>query len=91
MLKPKVRLILDTTDERKREMLRWPQRMAIIIGVARGIQFLHTGVAPGIFGNNVKIENVLLDDTLTAKLSDYKIPLPSKVRAEGLRFEILHI
>jgi hypothetical protein len=84
-------LILDTTDERKREMLRWPQRMAIIIGVARGIQFLHTGVAPGIFGNNVKIENVLLDDTLTAKLSDYKIPLPSKVRAEGLRFEILHI
>eukprot|EP00258_Populus_trichocarpa_P040083 XP_024456102.1 probable LRR receptor-like serine/threonine-protein kinase At1g14390 isoform X1 [Populus trichocarpa] len=70
-------------DERKREMLRWPQRMAIIIGVARGIQFLHTGVAPGIFGNNVKIENVLLDDTLTAKLSDYKIPLPSKVGSES--------
>ncbi|KAJ6712001.1 hypothetical protein OIU79_008256 [Salix purpurea] len=70
-------------DERKREMLRWPQRMAIIIGVARGIQFLHTGVAPGIFGNNVKIENVLLDDSLTAKLSDYKIPLPSKVGSES--------
>lgn len=55
--------------------------MAITIGVARGIQFLHTGVAPGIFGNNLKIENVLLDESLTAKLSNYNVPLPSKVRA----------
>ncbi|CAK7356218.1 unnamed protein product [Dovyalis caffra] len=70
-------------DETKREELRWPQRMAIIIGVARGIQFLHTGVAPGIFGNNIKIENVLLDDSLTAKLSDYNIPLSSKAGSES--------
>ena len=60
-------------------MLKWPQRMSIAIGVARGIQFLHTGVAPGIFGNNLEIENVLLDETLTVKLSGYTIPLPSKV------------
>ncbi|MCH96677.1 LRR receptor-like kinase, partial [Trifolium medium] len=52
--------------------------MAISIGIARGVQFLHTGVAPGIFGNNLKIENILLDDSLNAKVSGYKIPLPSK-------------
>ncbi|KAF7809162.1 putative LRR receptor-like serine/threonine-protein kinase [Senna tora] len=51
--------------------------MAISIGITRGIQFLHTGVAPGIFGNNIKIENILLDDSLNAKVSGYKIPLPS--------------
>ncbi|XP_031249683.1 probable LRR receptor-like serine/threonine-protein kinase At1g14390 [Pistacia vera] len=68
------------TDLRKKEMLKWPQRMAIIIGAARGIQFLHTGVAPGIFGNNVKIDNILLDETLTAKLSGYNIPMPSNKR-----------
>ncbi|KAJ4838083.1 hypothetical protein Tsubulata_045449 [Turnera subulata] len=71
------------SDSRKKDVLKWPQRMAITIGVARGIQFLHTGVAPGIFGNNLKIENVLLDDSLTAKLSNYSIPLPSKVGSES--------
>ncbi|RDX90542.1 putative LRR receptor-like serine/threonine-protein kinase, partial [Mucuna pruriens] len=65
-------------DGRKREMLKWPQRMAISIGIARGVQFLHTGVAPGIYGNNLKIENILLDDSLNAKVSRYNISLPSK-------------
>ncbi|XP_020232054.1 probable LRR receptor-like serine/threonine-protein kinase At1g14390 [Cajanus cajan] len=65
-------------DGRKREMLKWPQRMAISIGIARGVQFLHTGVAPGIFGNNLKMENILLDDSLNAKVSRYNIPLSSK-------------
>ncbi|KAK7317528.1 hypothetical protein RJT34_01846 [Clitoria ternatea] len=65
-------------DGRKREMLKWPQRMAISIGIARGVQFLHTGVAPGIFGNNLKIENILLDESLNAKVSRYNIPLTSK-------------
>ncbi|RZR76768.1 hypothetical protein BHM03_00001649 [Ensete ventricosum] len=27
---------------RKREMLKWPQRLAAVTGIARGIQFLHT-------------------------------------------------
>lgn len=63
-------------------MLKWPQRMAISIGIARGVQFLHTGVAPGVFGNNLNIENILLDDSLNAKVSGYRIPLPSKVSTE---------
>ncbi|KAJ1423604.1 Protein kinase domain [Sesbania bispinosa] len=66
------------TDRRKKEMLKWPQRMAISTGIARGIQFLHTGVNPGIFGNNIKIENILLDNSLNAKITGYSIPLPSK-------------
>lgn len=71
------------TDCRKKEVMKWPQRMAIAIGVARGIQFLHMGVAPGIFGNNLDIENILLDGTLTVKISGYTIPLPSQVGAES--------
>lgn len=70
-------------DWRKKEALKWPQRMAITIGVARGVQFLHTGVAPGIVGNNLKMENVLLDDSLSAKISSYNIPLPYKVGSES--------
>ncbi|OMO82406.1 hypothetical protein COLO4_23033 [Corchorus olitorius] len=71
------------TDWRKKEILKWPQRMAITIGAARGIQFLHTGIAPGIYGNDLKIDNILLDETLTAKISNYNIPLPLKTGSES--------
>lgn len=47
------------------------------MGVARGIQYLHTG---GVLGNDLKIDNILLDDTLTARISSYNINLPSKVK-----------
>lgn len=75
-------LRIHLTDKRQREMLKWQQRMAIIIGIARGIQFLHTGVNPGIYGNNIKIENILLDNNLNPKVSGYSIPFPSKKGSE---------
>jgi hypothetical protein len=65
--------------------------MAISIGIARGVQFLHTGVAPGIFGNNLKIDNILLDDSLNAKVSGYRIPLPSKVRIDRIHNFIISL
>lgn len=75
------------TERRKREVLKWPQRMAITIGIARGIQFLHTGIAPGIFGNDLNIENVLLDESLSPRISIYNIPLFSEENSESLRDE----
>ncbi|KAJ0679658.1 putative protein kinase RLK-Pelle-LRR-VI-1 family [Helianthus annuus] len=71
------------TDWRKKEILKWPHRMGITMGIARGIQFLHTGTQHGIFGNDLKIETVLLDDNLTAKISSYNISLPSKAGSES--------
>lgn len=65
-------------DWRKREVLKWPQRMSITMGVARGVQYLHTG---GVLGNDIKIDNILLDESLTAKISSYNINIPSKVGA----------
>ncbi|ONK80907.1 uncharacterized protein A4U43_C01F23090 [Asparagus officinalis] len=66
------------TEWRKREMLKWPQRVSAVIGVARGIQFLHTVTIPGIVGNDLGIENIMLDETLTAKISNYNLPMLSK-------------
>ena len=71
--------MIDLADRRKKDVLKWPQRMSSTFGVARAIQFLHTWVSPGIYRNNIKIENILLDESLTAKLSNYTIPMPSKV------------
>lgn len=53
------------------------------MGIARGIQFLHTGTQHGIFGNDLSIQSVLLDDNLTAKISSYNISLSSKVGSES--------
>ncbi|CAL9767308.1 unnamed protein product [Musa acuminata subsp. burmannicoides] len=66
------------TEWRKREMLKWPQRLAAVTGVARGIQFLHSVTVPGIVGNDLNIETVLLDKTLTAKISNYNLPVLPK-------------
>ncbi|KAL6839408.1 hypothetical protein ACP4OV_030678 [Aristida adscensionis] len=63
------------TEWRKREMLKWPQRVTAAIGAARGIQFLHNVTAPGIVENNINIENILLDKTLTSKISEFSLPM----------------
>lgn len=63
--------------ERRRQKLSWGQRVAAATGVAKGIQFLHTGIVPGLFSNNIKITDVLLDQNLVAKISSYNLPLIS--------------
>jgi len=58
-------------------MLKWPQRVSAAIGIARGVQFLHNVTAPGIVQNNLNIEHILLDKTLTSKISDFSLPMIS--------------
>jgi len=65
------------TEWRKREMLKWPQRVSAAIGIARGIQFLHSVTAPDIVQNDLNIDNILLDKTLTSKISDFNLPMIS--------------
>ncbi|TXG49223.1 hypothetical protein EZV62_025098 [Acer yangbiense] len=64
-----------TLRSSKGPKLTWIQRIAAAIGVAKGIQFLHTGIIPGVFSNNIKIIDVLLDQNLHVKLSTYNLPL----------------
>ncbi|KAH0981148.1 hypothetical protein GBA52_008325 [Prunus armeniaca] len=60
--------------------LTWPQRIIAAIGVAKGIQFLHTGIVPGVKSNNLRIKNVLLDHDLHVKISSYNLPLLAESR-----------
>ncbi|RWW59468.1 hypothetical protein BHE74_00033594 [Ensete ventricosum] len=82
-------LSVAAVEWRKREMLKWPQRLAAVTGVARGIQFLHTAAVPGIFGNDLNIENIMLDKTLTAKISNYNLPVLPKNKNSKLLTEFL--
>nr|KYP50038.1 putative LRR receptor-like serine/threonine-protein kinase At1g14390 family [Cajanus cajan] len=51
--------------------LKWSDRLTILIGVAKAVHFLHTGVIPGCFSNQLKTKNILLDEHRIPKLSDY--------------------
>ncbi|XAR63579.1 Non-specific serine/threonine protein kinase [Bertholletia excelsa] len=62
------------------QKLSWTQRIAAATEVARGIQFLHTGIVPGLFSNNIKITDVLLDHNLRVKISNYNLPLFAECR-----------
>lgn len=56
-------------------MLKWSDRLAILIGVAKAVHFLHTGLIPGFFSNRLKTHNVLLNEHQMAKLSDYGLSI----------------
>lgn len=45
------------------------------VGVVKGVQFLHTGIVPGVFSNDLKITDVLLDQSLHVKINRYNLPL----------------
>ncbi|CAN6582271.1 unnamed protein product [Malus baccata var. baccata] len=53
--------------------LSWKQRLNICIGVARAIHYLHAGVKHVVIHRDVKCDNILLDQNLEAKLSNYRL------------------
>ncbi|KAK1389267.1 hypothetical protein POM88_017445 [Heracleum sosnowskyi] len=49
----------------------WNIRREICIGVARGLAYLHEEIQPHIVHRDIKASNILLDENLTAKISDF--------------------
>lgn len=68
-------MLSDFSDKHAKRRLTWTQRISAAIGVARGIQFLHTGFVPSIFSNNLKITDILLDQNFVAKICSYNLPI----------------
>ncbi|KAG4401468.1 hypothetical protein GLYMA_07G270800v4 [Glycine max] len=51
--------------------LDWIRRLKIALGTARGLAYLHELVNPPIIHRDIKSNNILLDDRLNAKVSDF--------------------
>nr|XP_029147740.1 putative receptor-like protein kinase At5g39000 [Arachis hypogaea] len=68
------------------EALTWKKRLEICIGVAEGLNYLHTA---SIFHHNIKLSNILLDYDLVPKLSDFGLPWSKKIHAGDFLFSFL--
>ncbi|XP_021756550.1 putative receptor-like protein kinase At4g00960 isoform X1 [Chenopodium quinoa] len=58
-------------DAMRREHLTWEIRYKIIQGIARGLLYLHEESQERIFHRDLKASNVLLDENMNPKISDF--------------------
>ncbi|GLJ22495.1 hypothetical protein SUGI_0423560 [Cryptomeria japonica] len=58
-------------DPFKRRTLDWQKRFNIIIGIARGLLYLHEDSQLRIIHRDIKAGNILLDENLNPKIADF--------------------
>lgn len=49
----------------------WEARRGISLGVGRGLAYLHEEIQPHIIHRDIKAANILLDQNLAPKISDF--------------------
>nr|CAD1839308.1 unnamed protein product [Ananas comosus var. bracteatus] len=58
-------------QQQQKQQLDWAARKKIAVGAARGLAFLHHSCIPHIIHRDMKSSNVLLDENLEARVSDF--------------------
>ncbi|KAK3431902.1 hypothetical protein EUGRSUZ_E03027 [Eucalyptus grandis] len=58
-------------DPKKSKQLDWPRRYNIISGIARGMLYLHEDSRLRIIHRDLKASNILLDNNMNPKISDF--------------------
>ena len=54
-----------------RQSLGWEKRLSVIMGVARGLLYLHQDSRLKVIHRDLKAANILLEDDMNPKISDF--------------------
>ena len=65
-------------------LLDWGQRVRIAAGAARGLEYLHEGMAPNVVHGCVKPSNILIDVNFVARVCDYGLTFLAPRERRGL-------
>ncbi|XVE88781.1 hypothetical protein DITRI_Ditri19aG0096400 [Diplodiscus trichospermus] len=57
--------------ETNKNVLKWKERLQIAIDAAHGLEYLHNGCMPPIVHRDLKSANILLTESLQAKIADF--------------------
>lgn len=77
-----MRFKLFWADSTKRLRLDWAKRFSIIEGIARGLLYLHRDSCLRIIHRDLKASNILLDDDMNPKISDFGLARTFRVTQE---------
>ncbi|KAI3825777.1 hypothetical protein L1987_07417 [Smallanthus sonchifolius] len=67
----------------KHELLSWSLRVQIALDVARGLEYLHDGAVPPVVHRDIKSSNILLDESMGARVADFGLSREDMINRNG--------
>ncbi|XP_058091754.1 calcium/calmodulin-regulated receptor-like kinase 1 [Magnolia sinica] len=67
----------------KHGLLIWDLRVYIALDIARGLEYLHDGASPPVVHRDIKSSNILLDQSMRARVADFGLSGEAMAASHG--------